>query len=174
MTCASFGLAEKIVVAAHHFLISADQKYRDVVRLARERVKFQHLFHVLEVDELVDVAVRIAGYVNERRVIGRLFVQPVNRHDREELIDRPVVGHRAKDREVAQVLRRKNLLQVVELFFLQLGGLGELRRARADFPEQHFAFGAVFEADQPEVELRVQARLCDRARRDNTRDSSSR
>ena len=34
---------------------------------------------------------------------GRLLVEPVDRHDREELVDRPAVGQRLEEREVAEV-----------------------------------------------------------------------
>ena len=49
---------------------------------------------VTAVDELVDLAVRVAGDVPEHGPPRRGFAQPMDRHDREELLDCPRVGHR--------------------------------------------------------------------------------
>ena len=57
-----------------------------------------------------------------RRVGSSL--QPVDRQDREQLIDRPRVGHRLEHREVAEVGVGQRLLEALEL-------LGHVARARA-------------------------------------------
>ena len=47
-----------------------------------------------QVDEAVDLAVAVAGQVGDDAARGRLLVEPVDRHDREQLVDRPGVGQR--------------------------------------------------------------------------------
>ena len=58
--------AEKVVIVTHDFLISSDQHEGEIVRLFRiELVQFQHLLHVVQIDELIDDPVRVAGDVAE-------------------------------------------------------------------------------------------------------------
>src|SRR5688500_9812933 len=54
-------------------------------------------------DELLDLAVRIAGDILNRPAPRRLLVEAMHRHDREELVDRPAVRERLKQGEVAEV-----------------------------------------------------------------------
>ena len=50
--------AEKVVIIAHHFLICANQSKGEIIRLAgNQLVQFQHVLHVMQVDELVHHAV---------------------------------------------------------------------------------------------------------------------
>ena len=51
----------------------------------------------------VDHAVGIAGDVLQGPAPGRRLIEPVNGHDREDLIDRPIVGQRLEDGKVAEV-----------------------------------------------------------------------
>src|SRR5215217_5383997 len=91
--------AEEVVVVAHHLLVGADEHEGDVVGLVlADRVQLEDLLDVVEVDELVDDSVRVARDVAERGVLGRRLVEPVDGDDGEELIQGPVVGHRAEDR----------------------------------------------------------------------------
>ena len=54
-------------------------------------------------DELIDLPVGVAGQVRQRASADRSLVQAMNRHDRERLTDRPAVGQRLEDGEVAEV-----------------------------------------------------------------------
>ena len=51
----------------------------------------------------VDLAVGVARHVLHRAAARRLLVEPMDRHDRKELIDRPAVRQRLEQREVAEV-----------------------------------------------------------------------
>src|SRR5215207_3885807 len=149
--------AEEVVVVAHHLLVGADEHQGDVVGLVLdERVQLQDLLHVVEVYELIDDAVGVARDVAERGVLGRRLVQAVDGDDGEELVERPVVGHRPEDGEVRQVLRAQQAPQLGELLGDVLGELRVLVGALAHVPEQDLALGAVFERDEPEVEEREQ------------------
>ena len=54
-------MAEEIVVVAHHILIRAGEKDAQVVRLAVQRMEFERLLDVVQVDEVINLAVRVAG-----------------------------------------------------------------------------------------------------------------
>ena len=69
------GVAEQVVHVAEDFLIGADQKRAQVIRLAVEGVQRQRPLHVAAVDELVDLAVRVAGDVAQHGVPRRPLVR---------------------------------------------------------------------------------------------------
>ena len=97
------GVAEEVVQVAEDLLVGADQEDAEVVVVVVERVQLEHVLHVAQVDEVVDLAVGVAGDVGQHaRRVGSSF-EPVDRHDREELVDRPGVGQRLEHREVAEV-----------------------------------------------------------------------
>jgi hypothetical protein len=48
-------------------------------------VEQQRAFHVAAIDELIDLAIGIAGDIAEHRVMGRPFVQAMDRRDRKQL-----------------------------------------------------------------------------------------
>src|SRR5581483_7270274 len=54
-------------------------------------------------DEMIDLPVGIARNVLQRAATRGLLVQPMNRHDRKELIDRPMIRHGLKQREVTEL-----------------------------------------------------------------------
>ena len=75
----------------------------------------QGVAHVAQVDELVDLAVGIAGDVDQRCLAGRAaFVQPMHRHDGKQLAERPMVEQRLEDGEVAEVLVAKAVFELCE------------------------------------------------------------
>ena len=90
--------------------------------------------------------------VGERRAPRRFLVEPVDRTDREQLIDGPRVGYRLEHREVAEVRVRQRLLEPLEL----LGNVRLVARQDqhllADRPEQILADHAVLEREVTEVE----------------------
>ena len=57
----------------------------------------------MQVDELIDLAVRIAGEIGEGSPPGGFLTQAMNGHDREELLHRPVIRYRLEHREVTEV-----------------------------------------------------------------------
>ena len=73
-------VAEQVVQVAEDLLVGADQEDAEVVRLAVEGVQRQRLLDVAAVDELVDLAVGVAGDVAEHGVLRRPLVQAVDRH----------------------------------------------------------------------------------------------
>ena len=64
----------------------------------------------------------------------RPLVQPVNRHDRKELLDRPAVGNRLEQREVAEVGVRQRLVEALEILRHVVHRLHQLLKLQADRP----------------------------------------
>src|SRR5436309_2768909 len=84
----------EVVEVAHDVLVGADEQHAEIVRLAGlVRMQLEGLLDVLQVDELVDLTVAVAGDVHERSAPGRPLEQAVDRHDGEKLVERPVVGN---------------------------------------------------------------------------------
>ena len=109
------GVAEEVVQVAEDFLVRADEEHAEVVRLAGERVQRERALDVAAIDELIDLAVRVAGDVAEHGLARRRFVQPVNRHHREQLLDRPRVGNRLEQREVAEVRVGERVVEALQI-----------------------------------------------------------
>ena len=86
------GAPEEVVQIAHHFLVGTTEKHADQVRLLLLQVmQFQQGFGLSLADETRQFAVGIAGEVCKMTESGGLFVEPVDRHQREELLNRPGV-----------------------------------------------------------------------------------
>ena len=112
------------------------------------------VLHVLQVDEAADLSVGVAGDVDQDGVDRRLLVEPVERRDREELLQGPVVEERLEDREIAHVLVGEERRQVVELLGLVAGLLALLGDLLADLPEDLLGRRAVLEVEVAQVEER--------------------
>ena len=84
--------AKEIVQVAHDVLVGADHENAEVINFARDDpMQGQGVLHVLEIDELRDLAVRVAGNIDEHAVTIRRRGQTMDRHDREQLPERPMI-----------------------------------------------------------------------------------
>ena len=68
-------VAEQVVQVAEDFLIGADQERGQIIRLAVELMQPKRPLHVAAVDELIDLAVAVAGDVAQHRVPRRPLVR---------------------------------------------------------------------------------------------------
>ena len=77
-------------------------------------------------------------------------------HNREELLNGPVIWHGLKDAEVGDELVGQALVEILEFFgnVFQALVAQDAREFPADFPEQDFPFGAVFQAQVTQVKER--------------------
>ena len=145
-------VAEQVMEVAEDFLVRAHEEDAQVVVVGPERMQGKRLLHVAAIDEAIELAVRIAGDVAEDGVVQRLLVQPVNGHHREQLLDRPAVGDRLEQREVAEIGVGQLLVQVLQI----LRHLGHrqhnLLQLRADRPEQVFRHASLIERQVAAVE----------------------
>src|SRR5438034_8686897 len=108
--------AEQIVEVAHDILIGPDHEHADVIHLAgRDAMERQRFLHVLEINELGDFAVGVAGNVHYRAVPVWRRSEPMDGHDREKLPERPMIEQRLEHREVANVLIGQGDFEVLHL-----------------------------------------------------------
>ena len=129
---------------AEGFLIGADEEDGDVIGLVGlEFVEGQDFGDVLLVDEAVDFAVAIAGDVGEHGALAGFFVEPVDGHDGEELVDGPGVRQGLEQREVSVVEIHQGGGQLAEVFrdVIELGD--EVGDAGEDVPEPGFGQAAL-------------------------------
>ena len=101
---------------AEDLLVRAVQEHTQIVRLTlMKAVQVERALDVFDVDEMIDDTVAVTGQIRELGGHRGLLIEPVNGHDREQMIDRPNVGRRLEQREVAIVDRGHVLLEVLQL-----------------------------------------------------------
>ena len=99
------GVAEQVVHVAQYFLIGTDQEHGEVIVFAfLQRMHRQAVGDMAVGHEVGDFSVRIAGDILYRGVRVRTFVQPLYRHDGEELVYGPCVRQALEQREIAEIL----------------------------------------------------------------------
>ena len=168
------GVAEQVVQVAEDLLVRAEQERAEVVRLAVEGVQLQRAACTSRRSmnwSILPSESQVMSPSTAWRVGGSF--EPVDRHDREELLDRPAVGHRLEDREVAEVGVRQRLVEALQLLGHVVQLADHLLQLAADRPEQPLGHAPLLERQVAEVE-QVQ-RLVDRLlrRRGSSRASSS-
>src|SRR4029453_7524381 len=102
---------------AQDFLVGSGQEYPQDVRLVvLDRVQLEGGFPLPAAHKTINYSIRVAGDVLNGSPASRLFVQPVDRHDGEQLIDGPVVRQGLENREIAEVAVDQGGLQVAHDF----------------------------------------------------------
>ena len=147
------GVPEQVVKITQRLLISAYEERGEVILVAFfHLVHFQRPLDLAMADEMVDLAVRVAGDVGEHRMACRTLIEAMDRHDGEQLVDGPGVGQRLEHRHVAEVEVREDGLDIFELLghFVQLPA--QVADARAGGPIEPFGETTQFEGQQAEVE----------------------
>ena len=141
------GIAKQVVQIAQRFLIGADQENAKIVIVPVQHfMQRKRIPNVMQVDELVDFSVAVAGDVRNDRIALGQFQQPVQRHDREQLIDRPAVRNGLEYGEIAIIdvcdgtfnilqIRRK-MLQLLFLFCDLMDGVPEDFFGECPFPQR--------------------------------------
>ena len=94
----------------------------------------QRIAHVAQVDELVDRAVGIAGDIHQRAFARGPFVQPLDRHDREKLAERPMVEQRLENGKIAEVLVTEGIFELLDILGNKLLSLETGDDIAADLP----------------------------------------
>ena len=155
-------VTEEIVKVAERLLVRADEERAEEVLVAVLNVVQLHpLLHVVIIDEAVDLAVRVAGHVGNRRLARWALVETMDRHDREQLVDRPDIWQRLEDRQVAEERVGGVRLEILEFFgharhVLRL--VAHLRTRRPEHPLGKRAVLKTHVADREEVHCLI-ARL---------------
>ena len=150
--------AEEVVEVAHDVLIRAGEEEADVVRLAgMPAVERKGFFHILQVDEFRDFAIRVAGDVHEGRVAVRAFVEAMDRHDGEELAECPVVEEGLENGEVAEVLVADGDFDFADFLGDVFGVAEKLHDICGDLPIDGLDASLGAEVEKAEVEHRLGA-----------------
>ena len=118
----------------------------------------QRALHVAAVDELIHLAVGIARDIAQHRVLRGLFFQPMNRHDREQLLDRPAVRHALEQREIAEVGIGKHRVEAFQFFGKEIEFARQLLNLAADRPVEILRNAALLERQIAEAE-QIQRRI---------------
>ena len=139
------GIAEEIVQIAKNLLIRPGQEDpQDVRVILVPWVQLERCLPLAAAGETVDDAVGVAGHVLDRTATGRRLGQPVDRHDREELVDRPVVRQRLEEGEVAEVTIDERALEMVRDLGIRRAVVANRRGERIQRREiQLFGIGSV-------------------------------
>ena len=133
------------------------------------------MLHLFDIDEVVDDAVGVAGDVREPRAHRWLFVEAMNRHEREQVVHGPNVGSRLEQREVAVIDCTHELFDGVELFGHVLQAAHRLANFLAAAPKQMLGARQIANPEVAKLEkapgfleclLRVVPRLLDVLRLD--------
>src|ERR1700733_11220421 len=102
--------AKKIVQIAHDVLICACHKEADVIWLGaicsffrKKRGQWKSRANIFYIRELRDLAIGVAGNIDECAIDYGTFVQSMNRHDGENLSERPVIEQTLEDRKIAEI-----------------------------------------------------------------------
>ena len=103
-------------------------------------------------DEVVDLAIGVAGNIlYGSRAVGT-FVEPADGHDGEQLVDRPRVGQRLEEREVAEVFVGQQLRNLAQLFGGMLHVRGDFAYLAGYRPEELFDLGPGAQVEQSQAE----------------------
>ena len=115
----------------------------------------QDLGDVFFVDEAVDFAIAVAGDVGKDGAMAGFFVEPVNGHDGENLVDGPRVGQRLEEAEVAVVEIDEGGRQLTEIFRDVVEFGDEVGNAGDDVPEPGLGQAAFAQGGGTVEELRA-------------------
>ena len=151
---------EKVMQISHDVLIRAHQKEAEIVRLARlQFMQWQRVLHVLQVDEFAHFPIGVAGDVHERSIAFRISIEPMHRHHREKLTERPVIEQRLEHGEVAHVLIAERDLEFLHLVRDVIHPFAKLHDQMRDLPVDRLDLRLALQLQQPEVEHRLRLLL---------------
>ncbi len=147
------GVAEKVVQIAEDLLISAEEeRAQNVATVVLEGMQGQRFLDVAAIDELVHLAVGIAGDVAKDGEARRRVVEAMDGHDGKELLHGPAIGHALEKGEVAEVGIGQQAGQALELFGEVVEFLSDIEDLAANGPIEVLGEATLFEREVAEVE----------------------
>src|SRR5437016_11536236 len=106
--------AEQIVQIAHDVLVSADHEHAEIINFTRnDAMKWKCVAHILQIGELGNFAVRVAGNVDDGALSIRRSGQAMDGHDWKKLTERPMIEKRLKNGKIADVLVAERSLELL-------------------------------------------------------------
>ena len=116
-------------------------------------VQWQRVAHILQIDKLPHLAIRITGDIHQRSLAGRRLSVAVQGNDWEQLIHRPVIEQALENRKIADVLVAHLILQFRDFLRHMLFLLAEMRHhLLANLPVQCLHLRLVFQFKHAECE----------------------
>ena len=95
------GVTKKIVHVAENFLVRADQEYAQQIVLVFSQVVYrERIAKTVSVDITVYPAIGIAGQITQDGTLVRFLGQPLQWHDRKNLVQGPDIRQRLEYRKV--------------------------------------------------------------------------
>ena len=78
-------VAKEIVQVSQDLLVRPDEKEPQIVILTRSQaVHLERVLDVVQVDELINLAITVTGQIRENRASSRLFGEAVQGHHRKQ------------------------------------------------------------------------------------------
>ena len=146
--------SEEVVQVSHDILVGTEKEKAEEVGLTVEGVKGKAGASAGAIDEVVDFTIRVAGDIDQTPVLGRGFMEAMDRNDREELFEGPVVDERLKDTKVTEVLAAELLLKFSYFFGWGATILVKTRDLGDEMPEGVFHAGFGGKIKEAQVEPR--------------------
>ena len=110
------GIAEQVVHISQNFLVSPHQEHTDIIRfLCLDGMYRQVVCHITAGHEVGNLPIRVASNILQGSRAVRTFIQTLNRHDGENLVNRPGIRQRLEQREVTEIFVSQQLVQITEL-----------------------------------------------------------
>ena len=157
-------VTEQVVQVAENLLIGPrEEDAEDIVLSVTEFVKLEAGAAGLVANKTINLAVGIARHVLQRTATHRLLRETMDRHDREELIDRPAVGEGLKEREIAEVAIDERRLELGEdiLVGVRIALRDAVHGIHGRQPD-HFRLGQPPQVQHARVEVLARAFLIER------------
>ena len=146
-------VAKEVVHVAQNFLIRTYEEHTNVVVFAiLHRVKRNVVRLLVVIDIRTDFTVRVTGNILNGSATRGTLIQTRNRHDGEELVNPPRVGHRLEEREVAEVFVGHLLIQLAQFFGSMLLMVHQFRYFTRNRPVETLNLCTRFEVDNAVAE----------------------
>src|SRR5574341_724904 len=140
------------MIIPYSILVGTEHQDRQIIGTVVQIMEFEYLLDILKIHELIYLPIRIACDIHDRSVFGGLLVGPVNRNDREELLNSPEIRNGLEDREIAYIFFRKKFIQVIKIIGFVLGFPRECRGLLAYLQEKLLAFGLILKFKFTQIE----------------------
>ena len=132
------GITEQIVHVSKNLLIRTDHEYPQQIILALAQLMHrQTAFDALFIHVMADLAVGVTGQVLQHGAAQGLLIQPVERHDRQHLVDGPGIRQALEYREVADVFVCHLVIQLIQ--HLAVGALAGLEQCMQSIAQRKIA-----------------------------------
>ena len=144
----SGGVTKEVVHITQYLLIGPHEEDTQVILIVLpKRVDGKGMRVGAVGDKLGYLPIRVTSDILKGSIARGPFIQPLNGHDGEQLVDGPGVGQRLEQGEVAEVLVSQQLVDIHQLLRDMLEVLGQRMDFVAHAPVHRLHFGTRLEVD---------------------------